>query len=128
MKLTRAQALRSMVGLFGVLFASLKQAYPQSFTMTGLGISFGDPVPDSDLSTCPNVTSLDGPFVTMTEDCTLPDGSVRSAPNFLGHRRYIPNTASTVMDIGAFKSFTFKNGNESITITRAEMWEALNGR
>lgn len=130
--MTRKQAIRSMVGVLATFWGGMPEAYPQVTSFSAGGDSFfrlkwGEQKAHAPHPCVPPaVTDNLNSFVITTEDCIEKDGSVRRNGGFQS-AEYIPGTASTEMNIGAFKSFTFTNGAESITITRDEMWEALKG-
>jgi len=133
-KLTRKQAIRSLIGVATGLFGAMKEAYPQTFNLIqfnsgshelislSLGATIPDP-PEKPLEACPPSSPTDSFVFT---NCLNPDGTKRLNNLVLAKANTFEyGAASTSIDIGAFDHFTFKNGTETVTISRAEMWEAL---
>ena len=130
MNLTRKQAIRSMAGLLATFWGAMREAYSQTAFQIQINdnavfkLNWGDVKQPEPLIPEPCPSLPDSMFIS-TAPCVEKDGSIREGIHVGRQTEYIPGTASTEMDLSAFKSFTFKNGSESITITREEMWEAL---
>lgn len=125
MKLTRKEAIKSIVAFMSVLFGAARQVYPQSgFLVEANGeplleLSFGKTLPEAEPPEC--AETQDSGFILgrcRRKDSTIQGVSFSSA-------RYAPGTATGKMRLDGFESFTFTNAGESVTISRQEVWDAL---
>lgn len=132
--ITRKQAIRVMAGILAAAMGSFRKAYGQqdwAVSVEGkplFTLHFGDvvpPPPPPPLGPCPAFDPNHASFIVG--DCLEPDGRHRygDAWTLSSGEHFVPGTASVEVDLNGFRSFVFKNGSESVTITRQEMWEAL---